>query len=193
MRLGYGNAYDTTFLKKDPTFDILSKKSELENDVPIDTLDEYDVDFESLPEFSYVEKDGALFIAAKCAHSMRYQQPSLITTENQFTFGDIHHVFADLIKSQSLSFPSADWRKDVEEMLKIFNAMNPPNAIQSKIGIVQGFTDLFKQKFPQYSDKLLNLCAKNCIYVRLRWINQMAASKTKTARGARKTAQLALS
>ena len=169
----------------------MSIKSELEIHVPIDTLDECDI--ESLPEFSYVEKDGALFIAAKCAHLMRHQLPSLITTEHQFEFGEMCPRFADSIKSQNLSFPSTEWRRDVEEMLKIFNAMNPPNSIQNKIGIVQGFTDIFKQKFPQYSEKLLNLCAKNCIYVRIRWINQMSASKTKTARGARKTAQLALS
>ena len=149
-----------------------------------------------MPDFTSIEKDGALFIAAKCAHKMRFLYPFLVAAQNSFDFEQIDPNLCAMIKRQNLSYPTKEWHDDVAKMYQIFLHMNPPDKIESKKGITQGFKEIFKQKFPQYSEKLLHLCAQNCVYVRLRFVNENARtriSKSETApntdRGAKKQAE----
>ena len=80
-------------------------------------------------------------------------------------------------------------------MYQMFCDLNPPQKIRHHCGIVESFTNFFKNRFPYYDVEVAKLAAKMFVHIRLGTINEKALqkstknSKTKTRRGAMKRAQ----
>ena len=80
-------------------------------------------------------------------------------------------------------------------MYQMFCDLNPPQKIRSHCGIVECFTNFYKNRFPYSDDEVVRLAAKLFVYIRLGTINEKALqkstenSKNKTRRGAMKRAQ----
>ena len=80
-------------------------------------------------------------------------------------------------------------------MYQMFCDLNPPEKIRSHCGIVQCFTNFYKNQFPHYNVEVVKLAARMFVHIRLGTINERTLqnstkySKTKTRRGAMKRAQ----
>ena len=84
-------------------------------------------------------------------------------------------------------------------MIKIFDSLNPKDDIKRLHDIPDYFVNIFSKKFPHHSKSTLTLLATKCIYLRIRYLNELADSHKRkrddapnSARGLRKQCEYEL-
>ena len=91
--------------------------------------------------------------------------------------------------------PTPEFSNDCKIMYALFCKLHPENGLSSGDGLISRCFDVFSQRFPDHSEKLLRFSARTMTLTRLRTINlkrKKSQGKSRTLRGAIVDARFAL-
>ena len=168
----------TVSILEDETFNIFDLKDEVLMDLQRPE-NKFDTSIIKIPRnISETEMDGMYWGAGFVAFRMKEIQ-NLGTYVQKSTRDYAKNKFAALLNRGGLQIPLKTWLKDYQAMSAYFQSYHPKNGIRPGRGLLNGFFNQLKKKFPQYQDPVLHLVTRVFTRFRMRAVNKLLQNKKK--------------